>query len=161
MDKNYVDEPNFLRLNVADEYERLSDIAKNQDAVIHLALDIRGSFMAKASVPENYRMSENIYRAANGATPHPRVIVASSVHAVGGYIDWNKEPYASMVRKDFTGMRDLPRLITPDMPPFSDSPYGAMKVHMEELGKILFSVRVEGCCTKTWRSDARRRSNNG
>ncbi|MBI4174284.1 MAG: helix-turn-helix domain-containing protein [Candidatus Aenigmarchaeota archaeon] len=129
-----VDDPYYQRIDVASDYSGLKNAMQGQDAVIHLAWDMRENFNTDVAVPENKTMTENVYRAAMETTPHPRVIIASSVHAAGGYIDWSEEPYCFIAKREFVKLRKCQKLIRPDMQPFPDSIYGASKVYMESLG---------------------------
>lgn len=123
--------PNALKLDVAADYEGLRRAMAGQDAVLHLAF----------VPPEGERsctnemMAKNIYQAALETEPRPRVIVASSIHAVGGYLNWQAEPYALIARKEHGKLDKMPAPITVEQPLLPNGVYGAIKGYVELLGR--------------------------
>lgn len=79
-----VDHPGYQKVDVCEDYEELKGVMAGKDAVLHLAyVEEDGATTA------NHIMAKNIYRAALETQPHPRVIIASSIHTVGGYLAKN------------------------------------------------------------------------
>jgi nucleoside-diphosphate-sugar epimerase len=115
----------------------LTDIAAlekafdGQDAVVHMAADIRVESPWESALPNNIVGTYNVFEAAK-RTGVKRVIFASSQHATGGfYLD---EPYKSIVDGRF---RDVPKNYQPideTCPIRPDGYYGASKAFGEALG---------------------------
>lgn len=124
--------PNAHKLDVAADYDGLRRLMAGRDAVVHLAF----------VPPEGERsctnemMARNIYQAALETEPRPRVIVASSIHAVGGYLDWQAEPYASIASRDYDKLGKMPDPITVEHPLQPNGVYGAIKGYIELLGRF-------------------------
>lgn len=106
---------NSYKLDIAKDFIRLKSILRLKDVVIHLAWDNREDFPNNKVVFENKIMAENIYRSAV-KVGIKRVIIASSVHA---------DDYSSKRKNE----------ISPLSNPWPDTPYGASKVYIENLGK--------------------------
>lgn len=126
-----VENENSIALDVANEFSRLKEIFSGHDVIIHLARDNRGGFKSGDNwVPENDVMIWNVYKAAVESGVK-RVIMASSIHAVD-FSNWEK-----------------PGLIPPDEYPNPDTPYGAMKIFMETMGKYFSAKRgLEVICLR-------------
>jgi len=130
--------PNSRRIDVARDYEALREAMGGHDAVVHLALDVD---YENSCV--NEMMAKNVYRAALATKPHPRVVVTSSIHAVGGYLDWEKEPYSLIARRQFDRLAEMPEPITTDMPLRPNGLYGAAKGYIELLGRYYAAMGIE------------------
>jgi len=106
---------NSYKLDIAKNFLELKSILKSKDIIIHLAWDNREDFPNNKIIPENKIMAENIYRAAV-ETGVKRIIFASSVHA-----------------SDYSNIKKVK--ISPFDDPWPDTPYGASKIYIENLGK--------------------------
>ena len=140
-----------IRPDVARNYDGLLDAMRGQDAVVHLAWDGRENFREKSSpIPGNKKMAENVYKAALETNPSPKLIVASSVHAVGGYTDFTRPPYSYIAKREFEELdiMIMPEMITSDMAVFPDSPYGASKVYIEALGRYYSTKGLQVMCIR-------------
>ncbi len=124
--------PNFYQLDLAKEYKRFKEILNGHDAVIHLAWNTEEDITSAVALPENKSMIKNVYKAALEVEPHPRVIMASSVHAAG--VDWKKEPYCFIAREDYGKLPKKLLLIEIDSQN-PDSPYGETKLWMEDISR--------------------------
>jgi len=122
-------------IDVAQDYSRLVQVLGGHDAVIHLAMDGRGGFKSDDNwVPENDKMIWNVYKACI-ETGVKKVIMASSIHTV-----------APTAKREYPTQDDL---ISPYSLPNPDTPYGAMKVFMEALGKYFAYKRgLEVICIR-------------
>lgn len=106
-------------------YEQLLNAIQNHSAIIHLAWNSRTENLRNENIdPDNFLMAFNVYKAAREAKV-PRVIMASSIHAHSFY-GWKSPP-----------------LVSVDMTPVPDSPYGADKVFIESLGRYYASKGLE------------------
>ncbi|MHC4505265.1 MAG: NAD-dependent epimerase/dehydratase family protein [Planctomycetota bacterium] len=128
----------FRRLDIAEDYEALAEIVAEQDAVVHLAY-----VEEDESTVTNLKMTKNVYRAALAASGRPRLVMASSIHAVGGLIDWNNEPYASIARRSSGSLAAPPPPIPASHPPCPNGVYGALKGYIEILGQYYASRWLE------------------
>lgn len=126
--------PGWVRIDIAREYGRLAELVAAQDAVVHLAY-----VEEDESTTTNLAMTKNVYKAALEAPGRPRLVMASSIHAVNRAIDWSKEPYASIARRDFGAVKDRPPLVTTAAPLAPDGPYAALKGYIELLGRACAS----------------------
>lgn len=117
-----VGEPNFLQIDVENDYDALKDAMAGKDAVVHLAY-----VEEDETTIVNLSMAKNVYRAALETRPHPRLVMASSIHAVGGYLDWDKKQ----------------KMITDDHSLFPNGLYGALKCYIETLGRFYASRGLE------------------
>ena len=133
-----VPRPGFRRLDIAEDYDALAELVAEQDAVVHLAY-----VEEDESTVTNLKMTKNIYRASLAASARPRLVMASSIHAVGGLRNWNREPYASIARRDFGSLAAPPPPITADHPPRPNGVYGALKGYIEILGQYYASRGLE------------------
>lgn len=118
-----------IKIDLTTDLEKLKEILSKCDVAIHLAWDNREDFPNKISVPENKIMAENVYKVA-AAVGTKRLIMASSVHAndyskiTKGYINISSE--------------DVP-----------DTPYGASKLYIEDLGRFYASkYNIEVICIR-------------
>ncbi|MFQ6120775.1 MAG: NAD-dependent epimerase/dehydratase family protein [Methanosarcinales archaeon] len=146
LDKTPLNERNFYLIDIAREYELLKEIVKGHDTIVHLAWDAREDIKSKIAIPENKMMAENVYKAALEVNV-PKVIMASSIHTVGGYINWNKPPYSFIVKKEFDKLQNL-SLISTDIEPLPDSPYAETKVYIERLGRIYSAKGLSVICVR-------------
>ncbi|MFZ4648729.1 MAG: NAD-dependent epimerase/dehydratase family protein [Patescibacteria group bacterium] len=110
------DSANTFNVDISCEYDKLVNIFKNKDIILHLAWNFFEDFPKETIDYKNKVMAENIYKAAIEAGVK-RVIMASSVHA-------NDYSFVNKNNK-----------VSPEDNPWPDSPYGASKVYMESLGK--------------------------
>ena len=109
--------PDTFKIDLANEYEKLSSTISGHDAIIHLAWNTEvENFRSGKIDPDNRKMAYRVYEAAS-QRKIPRVLMASSVHA-DDYSKWQG-----------------PGLMSPDKVPVPDSPYGASKVYVEVLGR--------------------------
>lgn len=111
------DNNNIVVLDIASEYEKFKSLLRKKDVVIHLAWDVYEDFPNENIVPENKVMAENVYRAAV-ETGVSRVIMASSVHA---------NDYSNTLIGNY---------VTADSESYPDTPYGATKNYIEQLGRF-------------------------
>ncbi len=127
LSRSDIAEANFLKIDVANDYDALKDAMAGKDAVLHLAYveeDGRDTV--------NLVMAKNVYRAAMETTPHPRLVMASSIHAVGGHLNWDEDPYGKKIE-----------MITDDHSLFPNGLYGALKCYIETLGRFYASNGLE------------------
>jgi len=112
------------------DYQRLEELARDQDVVIHLAWnDERENFQTNTSDPDNLLMAENIYRVSLNLGVS-RVIMASSVHA---------DDFRSFHGKGF---------LSPNVVPKPPMPYGRSKVKIEEMGRKYSRQGLEVVCVR-------------
>ncbi len=110
--------------------EKLLEIFPGHQAVVHLAWNKKVEDSNTDEIdPDNLFMAFNVYKAAMQAGV-TRIIMASSVHT-----------------QDYCGW-DSPKLITPDMLPTPDSPYGASKICVESLGRLYANRGLEVVCIR-------------
>ena len=121
--------PGWRKIDIAREYGALRELVCGQDAVVHLAY-----VEEDEAESANLMMTKNVYRAALEAEPRPRLVMASSIHAVGGYLDWNEEPYLSIARKEYGRLKSRPEPITTGHPLRPNGVYAALKGYIELLG---------------------------
>jgi nucleoside-diphosphate-sugar epimerase len=133
-----VDGPEWQRVEVALEYDALREAVSGQDVVVHLAY-----VEEDETTFDNLMMVKNVYRAALEAEPHPRLVVASSIHAVGGHLDWDVEPYASIARKDYDEVVARPEPLTAEHRLWPNGVYGAFKGYAELLGMHYAALGLE------------------
>lgn len=132
-------EPDFLRLDVAEDYEGLRDAMAGRDAIVHLAYVEEDKATAA-----NLKMAKNVYRAAMETVPHPRVIMASSLHVVGGHLDWDVEPYCHIAKREYARLQGCTiEKITEDCRLLPNGVYGALKAYLEVLGEFYASQGLE------------------
>lgn len=136
IDIEEIDDSRFLCIDVEEDYESLRESMQNKDVVINLAWPKwpkgKGDVNHETMCRDMY-MGENVYRAAFEVTPHPRVILASSIHVAQGHFSWEEEPYASALAKRRALKKD--ELITVSRGLRPNSNYAAGKAHLEELGR--------------------------
>ena len=138
LSRREIPRPGFRRLDVAEDYAALEELVREQEAVLHLAY-----VEEDETTCTNVKMAKNIYRAALAAEPHPRVIMASSIHAVGGHIDWDAEPYVFIARREYDRIVAMPEMITAAHRPHPNGLYGALKCYVELLGEHYSSLGLE------------------
>jgi nucleoside-diphosphate-sugar epimerase len=116
-------------LDVRD-YSQLLKYSKNKDVIIHLAWNSNSeNFLNKKIDSDNSLMFHNIYKVAI-ENKIPRVIMASSVHA-----------------QDFENYSGKTLLTSEKILP-PDSPYGADKLFMENLGRYYSKRHLEVVCVR-------------
>lgn len=111
-----------FNLDIYNEYEKLVNVFKDKDVVLHLAWNFFEDFPKETIDFKNKVMAENAYKAAIEAGVK-RIIMASSVHA-----------------NDYALAKNSKKIFAENSWP--DSPYGASKIYIESLGKY-FSSRYE------------------
>ncbi len=122
--------PGFCRVDVARDYDELARLVAEHDAVVHLAYVEEDD-----AATDNFAMVKNVCRAALEAPERPRLVLASSIHAVGGWLDWSAEPLASIARGECAGLRSAPAPLTTEKPLRPNGVYGALKGYIEILGR--------------------------
>lgn len=130
--------PEWRRIDIAREYEAFREFVGGHDAVVHLAY-----VEEDEAESANLMMAKHVYRAALEAEPRPRLVVASSIHAVGGHLDWSKEPYASIARREYDKVTPRPPPITTDHPLKPNGLYAAFKGYTELLGMHYAELGLE------------------
>lgn len=106
-------------------YDQVLNAVQNHSAILHLGWNSKTENLLNENIdPDNMIMALNIYKAACEAQI-PRVIMASSIHA-NAFYNWKG-----------TGLMSV------DMMPVPDSPYGADKVFIESLGRYYASKGLE------------------
>lgn len=120
---------NVITLDIIKEQERLYELLKDVDVVIHLAWDIKEAGTALGmSVAENKTMGEIMY-ALSLDSKVKKFILASSVHVSFGHINYRHPGIVAEHRilheKKITTGDDY----------FPLGVYGASKVYLEILGK--------------------------
>ena len=124
-----VSSKNVITLDIANEQERLRELLKNVDVVIHLAWDVKeaGTSLDRVVV-ENKTMGEILYKFSL-EQKIKRLILASSVHVSFGHINYRHpgivEDHNILHKKKITTQDDY----------FPLGIYGASKVYLEMLGK--------------------------
>jgi len=114
----------------ARNYQSLAEAMKGCDLAIHLAWDtVTENWRSGTINPDNILMVFNFYAAALAAGV-PKVILASSVHA-----------YDDSLWKG-------PGLLSPNLLPSPDGPYGASKVFLESLGRYYAKLGLEVICIR-------------
>ena len=129
--------PSFASFTEADcnDYDAIAPAFEGIDGVVHLAANAPVSTPWPDVLRNNIASTHNVYEAARNAGVK-RLVFASSNHAVGNFeMD---EPYASIVRGDYTAVDEDPSEI-PEVNRFvpvrPDSDYGVSKVFGEATGR--------------------------
>ncbi|MEM2094192.1 MAG: NAD(P)-dependent oxidoreductase [Candidatus Bathyarchaeia archaeon] len=122
---------NFKVIDLLRDYEGMKKEFEGQDAVIHLAISHE-----EDRTLNNLAMTTSVYKAAYEAKVG-RLIMASSIHALGGY--WGRDfttlpEYRYIAKREFDKIEKIPLIRIDDLP-YPDSVYGATKVYMEALGR--------------------------
>jgi NAD+ dependent glucose-6-phosphate dehydrogenase len=117
-------EPASRRIDISSDYYGLRDAAEGCDAILHLAY-----VEEDLATVTNLAMVKNVCRVALEINPHPRLVMASSIHAVGGHLDWSKGHPGIKLSDD---CRLLPNGV-----------YGAFKCYMEVMGEFHASRGLE------------------
>lgn len=138
LSRREIPRPGFRRLDVARDCDALEKLVAKQDVVIHLAY-----VEEDEATVQNLMMAKNVYRAALAAEKRPRVIAASSIHAVGGHVDWSSEPYSHIARREYDRMDAMPEPITTAHRLLPNGLYGALKCYIEVLGEYYASRGLE------------------
>jgi uronate dehydrogenase len=111
-------------------YESFKASTVGADALIHLALDPNVGFLNDLMNPTDMLMAYNVYKVCL-ENKIPRVIMFSSIHA-DDYTDWRPGMETKKV----------------DTIPSPDSPYGALKVYVEALGRYYAKKGLEVICIR-------------
>lgn len=112
------------------DYKKLLNTFPGHGAVIHLAWNTkRDNFQSGEIDPQDVEMFHNVFKAALQAGV-PRVIMASSVHA-DRFDNWKSTEKMS-----------------PNKTPNPDSPYGALKVGMEAMGRYYAAKGLQVVCVR-------------
>jgi nucleoside-diphosphate-sugar epimerase len=129
----------FEIIDVARERRRLRQVMDGHDCVIHLAYTEEDE-----NTTVNFSMAKNVFVSATDVSPVPRVVFASSIHAVGAYLNWGTAPLCHIAsgRLDKVSRRYLPS-IAPHQPPSPDGLYGAMKCYVEHLCAVYAARGME------------------
>ncbi|MHC4252757.1 MAG: NAD-dependent epimerase/dehydratase family protein [Planctomycetota bacterium] len=122
--------PGFRRVDVARDYDAFARLVAEHDAVVHLAY-----VEETEAATGNFAMVKNVCRAALEAPKRPRLVLASSIHAVGGWLDWSAEPLASIARGDCAKLHSRPAPLTTEKSLRPNGVYGALKGYIELLGR--------------------------
>jgi nucleoside-diphosphate-sugar epimerase len=120
---------NVMTLDIVNERERLRNLLKDIDVVIHLAWDVKEAGTAlNVSVTENKIMGEIMY-ALSLERDVKKFILASSVHVSFGHINYRHpgivEDHKILHEKKITTRDDC----------FPLGVYGTSKVYLEMLGR--------------------------
>jgi nucleoside-diphosphate-sugar epimerase len=106
-------------------YEQVLNAVQDHSAIVHLGWNSKTENLLNENIDvDNMIMAFNVYRAAL-ETKVSRVIMASSIHA-NAFYNWKG-----------------PGLMSVDMVPVPDSPYGADKVFIESLGRYFAQKNLE------------------
>lgn len=143
LSRRRIEEPGFVQLDVANDYESLKDLMGGADAVVHLAYVEEDEV-----VTDNVRMAKNIYHAASSVTTPPRLVMASSIHAVAGHIDWSKPPFLHVANRDYDRLDKPPEKITTGYRFMPNGIYGALKSYIEVLGEFYAGKGLEVVCIR-------------
>lgn len=139
IDRN--DTPDVIPLDMVKEPERIAEVFKGVDVIVHLAWDTREAGAALSPVlPENKTMAETVLDAAYHRKI-PRVILASSVHAAFGFVfaapgGWSDDRRTGAFidgPETHARLHRAPRVRVADGF-YPLGVYGASKVYMEALG---------------------------
>ncbi len=112
------------QIDISSDYDGLLDAMRGCDTVVHLAY-----VEEDPGTVANLAMVKNVYRAALESSLRPRLVMASSIHAVGGHLDWSK---------GHRGVR-----LADDCRLFPNGIYGAFKCYMEVMGEFHASLGLE------------------
>ena len=127
--------PNYRKVDVCRDYDGLKQVMTGQDAVLHLAY-----VEEDEATVANHLMAKNVYRAALETEPRPRLIMASSIHVVGGHLNWDEEPYCFIARREYGRIQDLSAaMLTDEHRLLPNGLYGALKAYLEPLGEFYAS----------------------
>jgi len=123
--------PNYKVIDLLRDYEGMKKEFTGQDVVVHLAISHE-----EPRNENNLAMTTSVYKAAYEAKVG-KLIVASSIHALGGY--WGRDfttlpAYRYIAKREFDKIRKIPLVHIDDLP-YPDGVYGATKVYMEALGR--------------------------
>lgn len=145
--------PNYRLIDALSDYDGLKKSFAGHSVVVHLAISHEEPVDLN-----NIAMAGNVYKAAQEAKV-PRVIMASSIHAVGGYWGkdfhfpphdgfWSKKDvYRYIARREYDKVKSIP-LVSVDDLPYPDSTYGATKAYMEALGKFYSDLGLSVVCIR-------------
>ncbi len=131
--------PGAVSMDVAREPERLRELMKDADAVVHLAY-----VEEETATTDNLLMAKAVYDAAFEVPSRPRVVMASSIHALGGHVDWRRFPYDRVAERDETVLELLSSYrLGPRHRRLPNGLYGALKCYIEVLGEWYASRGLE------------------
>jgi uronate dehydrogenase len=143
VDINAGGDPDINVIDLSKWDNRLLELFGGVDAVVHLAADPYAGKSWMELLAPNLDALNNVFVAAIRAKV-PRVIYASSNHAMGGYKEVERSGRwlaADLEPKPGTRFDDWP-LGTPDR---DSTPYGAMKLCGERLG-LCYAQSAPGVC---------------
>ncbi len=141
--RSRLDHPGWHRLDLAHDPAGCRELCAGQDAIIHLAY-----VEEDVDCTANVAMAKHVLQAALKSEPHPRVVIASSIHATGGWHDWSREPLAAVA----AGAEPPPELVLDeDRPRWPNGLYGAFKGYLELLARHYADL---GLCTPVLRIGA-------
>lgn len=128
-----------VRLDVAREFDRLVNLVGDVDAVLHLAY-----IEEDRETHANFLMAKNVCEAVRARRPPPRLVLASSIHAVGGWLDWTRPPLVHVAARRYDGLspEDLP-ILSVNHPLRPNGLYGALKGYTETLARWCSDLGVE------------------
>jgi NAD+ dependent glucose-6-phosphate dehydrogenase len=124
-------DPQVDEIDLSIWNNRLIDLFDGVDVVVHLAADPNDYKSWEQLISPNLDALNNVFVAAIKARV-PRVVFASSNHVMGGYSDSNRDGRwltAGLEHKPGTHYESSPGN------PCDSTPYGAMKLFGERLGK--------------------------
>lgn len=120
--RHEVDRDNFIKLDISNDSDTLTEIVAQHDAVCHMAY-------IEESVDElrNFQMTKNICHAAIMAPNRPRLVLASSIHADGAAL------FDSVVQ---SGSASEEPSLRADELSTPNGFYGALKCYIEAMGRF-------------------------
>ncbi len=124
-------DPDLTSIDLSNWDDRLIDLFKDVDVVVHLAADPNDNKTWEELISSNLDALSNVFIAAIKAQV-PRVIFASSNHVMGGYSIGSGEGRWLTTKLEHKPGTDY------EAPPgnrCNSTPYGAMKLFGERLGK--------------------------
>ena len=138
------EEENFVQLDLAEKYEDFLRLLEGHDVVIHLAWNRMENYRNDLTFPKNRAMIKNVYEAALAVSPHPKVIMASSIHAAG--VDWDNKPYSLIADRKLDKVYKVPLIDENCRKP--DSLYGQIKNWVEDLGRRYSKQGLNVMCVR-------------
>jgi len=129
-------DPNVIEMDLSEWNDRIVDICKEIDVILHLAADPDETKSWQELIPSNLDALSNIFFAA-AKNNVPRIIFASSNHVMGGYKDTEKTGNwlnSEIAPKPGTHFENL-----------NTTPYAAMKLAGERLSKG-YAMANHGVC---------------
>lgn len=142
--KNINQSDKFVDLDISIEGEKLKKYLIDKDIIIYLA---RVDPLDKMN-----QMTDVVFKSIGEVCPESLVIASSSVHATGGaYFPFEKEPYLSISKRNFSEIRKWPDLLSAYLEPCPTGDYGLEKAYVESwcqrfaaTGKFAIATRWGG-----------------